>query len=69
MRLIYTSEAMLEVTEAGAYYRRISKELAHEFKQRLAAALEDIRSNPKTWRKLDEKYHRKLMKQFPYGVI
>jgi plasmid stabilization system protein ParE len=39
------------------------------FKKRLAAALEDIRCNPETWRKLDEKYRRKLMKQFSYGVI
>ena len=69
MRLIYTSEARHEITEAGAYYRRISKELAREFKQRLAAALEAIKRHPETWRSLDEKYHRKLMKQFPYGVI
>lgn len=69
MRLIYTSEANLEITEAGAYYRRISKELADEFKQRLVSALEDIKRNPETWRKLDEKYHRKLLKQFPYGLI
>ncbi|MEQ1752397.1 MAG: hypothetical protein ABL974_23450 [Prosthecobacter sp.] len=37
--MIYTSEARLEITEAGAYYRRINKELACEFKQRLASAL------------------------------
>lgn len=69
MRLIYTSEARLEITEAGAYYRRISQGLAREFKQRLVAALEDIRSNPETWRPLDEKYRRKLMKQFPFGIV
>lgn len=69
MRLIYTSEARLEITEAGAYYRRISKELAREFKQRLAGALEDVKRQPETWSRLDDKYHRKLMKQFPYGVI
>lgn len=69
MHLIYTSEARLEIIEAGAYYRRISKELAREFKQRLIAALEDIKRNPETWSSLDDKYHRKLMKQFPYGVI
>ncbi|MBB5034494.1 plasmid stabilization system protein ParE [Prosthecobacter vanneervenii] len=67
--MIYTSEARLELNEAGAYYRRISKELAQEFKQRLVAALEAIRRNPETWRRLDEKYRRKLLKQFPYGVI
>jgi len=55
MRLIYTSEAKLEITEAGSYYRRISKELAYEFKQRLVSALEDVKRNPETWRKLDEK--------------
>lgn len=69
MYLIYTSEARLEIIEAGAYYLRINKELAHAFKQRLTDALEAIKSNPETWRSLDEKYHRKLMKQFPYGVI
>ncbi|WP_395741271.1 type II toxin-antitoxin system RelE/ParE family toxin [Prosthecobacter sp.] len=69
MRLIYTSEARIEIIEAGAYYRRVSKELAREFKQRLAAALEDCRKHPETWRRLDEKYRRKLMKQFSYGVI
>ncbi len=69
MRLIYTDEARLEIIEAGAYYRRISPELAQEFKQRLTAALEAVRRNPETWRRLDEKYQRKLLKQFPYGVI
>jgi len=69
MRLIYISEARLEISEAGAHYRRISKELAREFRQRLAAALEDIRRNPETWRHFDDKYRRKLMQQFPYGVI
>jgi plasmid stabilization system protein ParE len=69
MRLIYTNEARLEITEAGTYYRRISKELACAFKQRLAAALEAIKRNPETWRSLDDKYQRKLMRQFPYGVI
>lgn len=69
MRLIYTTEARLEIIEAGAYYRRISRGLAQEFKLRLAAALEDIRSNPETWRALDEKYRRKLMQQFPFGII
>ena len=69
MRLIYTSEAKLEITEAGAYYRRISQVLAREFKMRLVGALEDIKRHPETWSRLDDKYHRKLMKQFPYGVI
>jgi plasmid stabilization system protein ParE len=69
MRLIFTNEARLEITEAGQYYRRISKVLAVEFKLRLTAALEDIRKNPQTWRPLDEKYRRKLLKQFPYGVV
>lgn len=54
MRLIYTNEARLEITEAGAYYRRISKELAGQFKQRLAAALEDIKRHPETWSCLDD---------------
>ena len=48
MRLIYIDEARLEITEAGAYYRRISKELAQEFKQRLISALEAIKHNPET---------------------
>lgn len=69
MRLVYTYEARLEILEAAAYYRRVSKELAQEFKQRLTGALEGIKRNPETWRRLDEKYQRKLMKQFPYGVI
>jgi plasmid stabilization system protein ParE len=65
MRLIYTDEARLEMIDAGAYYRRINKELAQEFKQRLAAAFEAIKRNPETWRCLDEKYRRKLINQFP----
>ncbi len=48
MRLIYTAEARLEIAEAGAFYRRISKELAHEFKQRLTAALEATKRNSNT---------------------
>lgn len=59
----------MKLSRPGAYYRRISKELAREFKQRLTAALEDIKRNPETWSSMDDKYHRKLMKQFPCGVI
>lgn len=69
MRIIYTLEARIEIVEAGTYYRRISKGLAKEFKQRLIAAVEDIRRHPEAWRKLDDKYRRKLLKQFPYGVV
>lgn len=69
MRLTYTQEARLELVEAASYYRSCRQELAREFLQRIVAAEDDILNHPEAWRSLGEPYRRKLLRQFPYGLI
>ncbi len=69
MRLTYTAEARLELAEAVSYYKSCRKELGREFFQRIEDAEEDILRHPQAWRSLGEPYRRKLLKQFPYGLI
>ncbi|MFN0079360.1 MAG: type II toxin-antitoxin system RelE/ParE family toxin [Prosthecobacter sp.] len=69
MRLTYTAEARLEMGEAAGYYRSCRKELARAFKQRIEAAEDDIIQHPEAWRSLGDPYRRKLLKQFPYGLV
>ena len=69
MRLSYTHEARLEMADAASYYQSCRKELGREFYQRITAAEEDIIHNPEAWRSLGGPYRRKLLKQFPYGLV
>ncbi len=69
MRLSYTQEALHELAAAVQYYQSCSEGLGREFFQRVEDAEEDILNHPEAWRSLGEPYRRKLLKQFPYGVI
>ena len=69
MRLTYTAEARLEVAEAVRYYKSCHKELGREFFRRILEAEDDIFRHPQAWRDLGEPFRRKLLKQFPYGLI
>ncbi len=69
MRLSYTAEALLEMSEAASYYRSCRKELARAFKQRIEVAEEEVMLHPNAWRSLGAPYRRKLLKQFPYGLV
>ena len=69
MRLTYTHEARLELVDATTYYGGCRKGLGREFYQRIVAAEEDILDHPQAWRSLGGPYRRKLLKQFPYGLI
>lgn len=52
MRLSYTAEALLEMSEAASYYRICRKELARAFKQRIEVAEEEVMLHPNAWRSL-----------------
>lgn len=69
MRLTYIQEARLEFAEAVSYYKSCREGLGLEFYRRVIAAEEDILQQPEAWACLDEPYRRKLLKQFPYGLI
>lgn len=69
MRLTYTHEALQELADAVKYYRACRDGLAREFYQRIEAPEEDIIHHPEAWRSLGEPYRRKLLEQFPYGLI
>lgn len=68
-RLTYTQEALLELSEAVKYYRSCREGLGREFYQRVISAEEDILLHPEAWRSLGAPYRRKLLTQFPYGLI
>lgn len=69
MRLTYSAEARHELAEATSYYKSCRKELGGEFFQRIQSAEEDIILHPDAWRGLGGPYRRKLLKQFPYGLV
>ncbi|GEP45239.1 type II toxin-antitoxin system RelE/ParE family toxin [Brevifollis gellanilyticus] len=69
MRLTYTAEARMELVDAARYYRGCSQKLGREFKQQVEAAEDDILLHPEAWRPLDATYRRKLLRQFPYGLL
>ena len=65
MRLTYTDEALIELSEAVTYYRSRAEGLGHEFYRRVEAAEEEIIANPESWRNMGGPYRRRLLKQFP----
>ena len=69
MRLTYTHEALQELAEAVQHYKDCREGLGHEFYQRIEAAEEDILNHPEAWRSLGGPYRRRLLKQFPFGII
>lgn len=69
MRLTYTVEARVELAEAVSYYKSFHEELGREFFRRIEDTEEDILRHPQAWRSLGGPYRRKLLKQFPYGLI
>ncbi len=69
MKLTYTKEARLELVDAVSYYESCRSRLGREFFQRIQSAEEDILRHPEAWRRLGGPYRRKLLQQFPYGLI
>jgi plasmid stabilization system protein ParE len=69
MRLTYTHEALQELADAVKYYRACRDGLGREFYHRVEAAEEDIVNHPEASRALGGPYRRRLLKQFPYGLI
>lgn len=69
MRLTYTYEAQIEFAEAVSYYKSCHLGLSREFYHRIKAAEEDIINHPEAWHSLGGFWRRKLLKQFPYGLI
>lgn len=59
----------MELLDAAGYYRSCYKKLALDFKQRVEAAEEDILNHPDAWRSLGGAYRRKMLTQFPYGLV
>lgn len=69
MRLTYTQEARLELAEAVSYYKSCRPGLGREFYQRVESAEDDIINHPEAWLSLGQPWRRKLLKQFPYGLV
>jgi len=69
MRLTYLDEALHELAGAVGYYADCGKELSQRFYQYVEAAEEDIINHPEASRSVGPPYRRKLLRQFPYGLI
>lgn len=69
MRLTYLQEAELELTEAVTYYSRHQDSLGRVFFGRVKEAEDEILQYPEAWYRLSDRYRRKLLAQFPYGLI
>ena len=69
MRLTYLAEALHELTEAVRYHKGCHPSLRKQFFQRVEQAEEDILNTPETWPKIGRIYRRKLLRQFPFGLI
>ena len=69
MRLTYTTEARLELVDAVGYYKSCHRDLGRQFFQRVLDAEEDILRHPEAWRSVGAPFRRKLLKQFPYGLV
>lgn len=69
MRLTYLEEALHELASAVQYYAACQEGLGRQFYQRVEAAEEDILIHPLACRCVGGPYRRKLLRQFPYGLI
>jgi plasmid stabilization system protein ParE len=69
MRLTYTDEALMELSDAVSYYRSRAAGLGLEFYQRVEVAEDEIIAHSEAWKNVGGPYRRRLLKQFPYGLI
>lgn len=69
MRLVYLTEARLEVLEAVTYYHSCQKGLAADFYRQLQKAEREIIEWPEFWNPVREGYRRKNLERFPYAII
>lgn len=61
--------ARRELTEAVAYYDRISRRLGDDFVDEVENAINRILSFPEAWPTLSAETRRCRMKRFPYGLV
>lgn len=59
----------MELSDAVSYYRSRAAGLGLEFYQRVEVAEDEIIAHPEAWKNVGGPYRRRLLKQFPYGLI
>jgi hypothetical protein len=59
----------MELSDAVSYYRSRAAGLGLEFYQRVEVAEDEIIAHSEAWKNVGGPYRRRLLKQFPYGLI
>lgn len=69
MEVVFSSEALHEVTEAAAYYEAEVEGLGKAFLGKLRDGISDIKQFPHASRIIQGDFRRHLLSQFPHGII
>lgn len=69
MRVVLGDEARIELREATARYRRISKRLARRFADEIKRAQVLIAVDPSRWIEVEPGIRRVLLHKFPYALL
>jgi plasmid stabilization system protein ParE len=65
----FVEPAAQELRDAAAYYEQQAPGLGSDFLNRIALAVEDIRSFPDRWPKVRGEVRRRLIRRFPYALL
>lgn len=69
MRLIFSAEALEEVSNSAAYYEEEVEGLGRAFLEAVAQGIARIKTQPGLFRVLRPPYRRHLIRRFPFGII
>ncbi len=67
--LIYDPTALVEISEAAAYYESCREGLGKAFLQAIEKDIQKLSDNPLHYRKIGRNFRRCLVNRFPYGLI
>jgi plasmid stabilization system protein ParE len=69
MRVVLSPEARVELREATARYRKISKVLARRFGDEIRRTTGLIVEAPKRWAEIEPGIRRVLVRKFPFALL
>ena len=68
-RVIIRPEAKLDLQEAKAWYRNISRELGNDFVRRIDEAISLAQERPLAFQMVHRTFRRILLHRFPYALF
>lgn len=69
MNVVFLSVAVMELTDAVAYYNQQSEGLGYQFAGEVQKTLDRIAEYPDAWPVMSQRTRRCRLRRFPYGVI